>query len=229
MVGKLDQLREELRSDHPSLRLLVTLVVTTIGSTLMGCRADRSPQQESEAARQAAHVQQVVASGGIVDSIVPVAEALRRFRVEIPKVDTLRHGSRSTRALVSRLAQAVTAHDTAELNAMVLDRAEFAWLFYESSSLARPPYEAPPALLWGQIRTASDDGARKLLARLGGKTIRVSDLQCGEELVEGENRLHQRCTVRFEAPGAPVLDGNLFGTIIERQGRFKFVGLGNRI
>lgn len=131
--------------------------------------------------------------------------------------------------MVERLARAVATNDTADLSAMVLDRAEFAWLFYESSAMSRPPYEAPPSLLWGQIRTSSDEGIRKLLGRLGGRSISVSALQCGDAEQEGANRLFARCTVRFAANGVMPLEGNLFGTIIERDGRFKFVGLGNRI
>ena len=202
------------------------LLLTSL--SLMACASDGS-SRNTEAEQQAAHVQRVVASGGVVDSIIPVQEALRRFREAVPRVDSLDQASPSAEALVERLAAALTTSDTAELNAMVLDRAEFAWLFYESSPLSRPPYEAPPALLWGQIRTSSDDGARTLLARLGGKPTRVTRLQCGEVQVDGENRLHGRCTAQFATAGALALSGNLFGTIVERHGRFKFVGLGNRI
>jgi lipoate-protein ligase B len=37
----------------------------------------------TEAEKQAAHVQEVVAAGGVVDSISPIAEALRRFRADL--------------------------------------------------------------------------------------------------------------------------------------------------
>lgn len=198
--------------------------------SLVACRGDRTARELTEAEKQAAHVKEVVAAGGVVDSVLPVAEALRRFRADLPPQDTLHHASDSRAALVERLARAITRRDTADLNAMALSRAEFAWLFYEESPLSRPPYEAPPGLLWGQILATSDEGIRQLVNRLGGKVIEVSDLQCPNEAEqEGRNTLYKRCTVRFTAKGGNPLEGNLFGSIIERDGRFKFVGLGNRI
>lgn len=197
---------------------------------LAACGGDRLGRELTEAEKQVEHVKEVVAAGGVVDSMLPVAEALRRFRDSLPKVDTLRHASDTRAALVARLADAITRRDTADLNAMVLNRAEYAWIFYEESPLSRPPYEAPPGLLWGQILTTSDEGIRQLMTRLGGKPLEVSGLACPNAPErEGRNTLYKRCTVRFTARGEPPLEGNLFGSIIERDGRFKFVGLGNRI
>jgi len=198
--------------------------------SVAACGGDRPARELTEAEKQAEHVKDVVAAGGVVDSVLPVAEALRRFREGLPKQDTLLHASDTRAALVERLAGAITRRDTADLNAMALNRAEFAWLFYEESPLSRPPYEAPPGLLWGQILTTSDEGIRQLMTRLGGKSIEVSDLACpNAPEQEGRNTLYKRCTVRFTARGEKPLEGNLFGSIIERDGRFKFVGLGNRI
>ena len=211
--------------------ILGTLLVGAL--VLTACASgERSPRTDSarEAAAQAEHVRDVVASGGVVDSVRPIAEHLRRFRAALPPVDTFRHASASREALVARLARAVGTRDTAALNAMALDRREFAWLFYESSPLARPPYEAPPELLWGQILTASDEGARQLVNRFGGSTVTADRLVCPDAAeIEGENRLYKRCRVRFTAPGRRTLEGDLFGTIVERHGRFKFVGYANRI
>lgn len=184
---------------------------------------------EREAAKQAEHVQEVVAAGGVVDSILPVAEALRRFRAPLPSVDTLSGASASTDALVQRLTRSLSARDTADLSAMIMTKAEFAWLFYEDSPLSKPPYEAPPGLLYGQLMGASDKGARDLLNRFGGSAVRASDFNCPAPEIEGRNRLYKRCTVTLSAPGKPSLSGNLFGTILERDGRFKLLSYANRI
>jgi hypothetical protein len=186
-------------------------------------------EQERQAALQAQHVQEVVAAGGVVDSMFPVAEMLRRFRDSLPAVDTLRSASASLDALVARLAKNVGAADTTDLNAMVMDRAEFAWLFYEDSPMSKPPYEAPPALLWDQMQSTSNTDLRSLLARLSGSTVRVSQLACPAPEIEGKNRLHKQCTVEFSATGKPALRGTLFGTVLERDGRFKLVSFANRI
>ena len=128
----------------------------------------------SSADSQAAHIRDVVAAGGVVDSILPIDEQLRRFRADLrEQPDTLRHASASIDALVRRWGNAVATRDTADLNAMTLDRAEFAWLYYPGSKLSKPPYEAPPQLLWGQIMSNSNSGAQQLLARFGGARFAI--------------------------------------------------------
>jgi len=191
--------------------------------------ADAIDRTAKEGAAQQAHIDSVVAAGGVVDSVLPVAELLQRFQAGLSPTDTLRHASPSPEQLVDRLVRAIASHDTMALNAMVLDRAEFAFLYYPGSSMSLPPYEAPPALLWGQILAASDDGAGKLLARLGGRQVSAHALRCPPPKVEGANRLLERCTVRFDTSGARALEGNLFGTILTRDGRSKFISLANRI
>jgi hypothetical protein len=209
------------------------LVVFPAASMLLysaACKnADQPAPPPSEADKQRQHVEEVVRAGGVVDSILPMEEQVRRFREGMTPVDTLRHSSASREALVERLARAIARRDTADLNAMVLDRAEFAFLYYPESAMSRPPYEAPPTLLWGQILASSNAGAEKLLVRLGGKSVRVTALQCPAPDREGANQLYQRCSVRFASPDGASLEGQLFGSILERDGRFKFVGLANRI
>lgn len=201
---------------------------------LVGChRGDAVPgtggEHAAEVAAQQAHIREVVAAGGVVDSILPVAEHLRRFQATVSPVDTLRSASNGIPQLVSRLAEALATRDTAALNAMTVDRSEFAYLYYPESAMSRPPYEAPPELLWGQILASSNAGAGRLLERFAGTAVAADSLVCDTHTRDGDNILHERCTVRFAAPGRRTMQGNLFGTIIERAGRFKFLSLANRI
>jgi hypothetical protein len=180
---------------------------------------------------QAEHIAQVAAAGGVIDSILPIEEHLRRFRSTISDMpDTLRDGSASFDALVERWSTAIEQHDTAALNAMVIDRAEFAYLYYPTSQLARPPYEAPPELLWGQILTGSDDGARKALKRFGGRQLTIRNVRCAKSPhVEGANRLYMDCRATVAAGADTLQNVRMFGTILERDGRFKFIGHGNSL
>ncbi len=209
------------------VRFRVPLVVLVV-AVAAACAREKT-EAERQAEQQAEHVQEVVAAGGVVDSIIPVAEALARFRADVPRIDTLQHASASLDRLARRIAASVGARDTADLNAMLMTRAEFAWLYYESSPMSRPPYEAPPGLLWGQMLAASGTGANALLSRFGGTTVTVRALTCPAPDVEGANKLYKRCTVEFTAPGKKPLAGNLFGTVIERDGRFKLISFANRI
>lgn len=190
--------------------------------------AARVPRTAADS--QAAHVAEVVAAGGVVDSILPISEAITRFRAALPRTDTLRHAAPSRDALVARWAAAVAGSDTATLNALVLDRAEFAWLYYPTSRMSLPPYEAPPALLWGQLLASSEEGITQLLRRHGGQRFQVDAVRCPEPPVaEGDNRLHERCEVRMRTPGDALPPARLFGTIVERDGRFKFLGYANAL
>jgi hypothetical protein len=191
---------------------------------VMAACADKSAP--SPADEQAQHVAEVVAAGGVVDSILPIAEQLRRFRDALPPTDTLLHASPSRDALVERWARAIGGNDTTDLNAMIMDRAEFAWLYYPDSPMSQPPYEAPPALLWGQLLASSNKGATQLVNRFGGSAVTATRLRCVTPPdTQGVNVLRSKCEVRLSAPGKPSVEGVLFGTILERAGRFKFVGL----
>ncbi len=190
--------------------------------------ASRDPLTSADS--QAAHVADVVAQGGVVDSILPIAEHLRRFRATVAShPDTLSHTSPSARALVARWAKAVGTSDTTALNAMVIDRAEFAWLYYDDSPMSKPPYEAPPELLWGQIMASSNEGAKRVQGKFGGKPVEVVDLMCPAASTEGANRIHQNCVVTVRTSGATLPTARYFGSIIERGGRFKFISLANRL
>lgn len=219
---------------RPLLRLVA--ILAPLAGVAIAC--DRSSPRANSALSvpmttadsQAAHIADVVAAGGAVDSILPIAEHLDRFRASVPKVDSLANASPSIDALVGRWARAVSAQDTASLNAMVLDRREFAWLYFPGSRMSMPPYEAPPELLWGQILASSDEGARRMLSRHGGKPLRVTALSCPDSVeTEGENRVRQNCTVALRAGDARLQPNRYFGSIIERGGRFKFLSLANRL
>ena len=209
------------RTPAPSARAVRRLAFVAV-LVLSACM----PKESTPADDQAAHVADVAATGGVVDSILPIAEHLRRFRAGLDSTDTLTFASPSRDALVARWANAIAARDTTDLNAMLLSRAEFAWLYYPESPMSKPPYEAPPELLWGQLLASSNKGVSSLVNRFGGSAAKAAGLRCPavpESL--GANLLHAKCEVRLAAPSRDAVQGILFGTIIERGGRFKFVGL----
>lgn len=205
--------------------VLLAVAVATCFAAACG-----EPSPRTAADSQAAHVAEVIAAGGTVDSILPMAEQLRRFRVGLDSVDTLRHAAPDRESLVRRFLTALSTSDTATLNALSLDRAEFAYLYYPTSAMSQPPYEAPPQLLWGQIMTSSNESLPKALARLAGTSVSLVQLRCPDSAtVEGKNRLHQQCALRLRAGSTTLPDGRWFGTILEREGRFKFIGYANAL
>ncbi len=176
---------------------------------------------------QSEHVKEVIAAGGVVDSAIEPEKRLWRFRATVAeRPDSLRHASPSLERLVDRWAAAIARSDTVALNAMILDRAEFAWLFYADTRLAKPPYEMPPAVLWEQMLGNSNEGARTALATFGGRSLTVRSIRCPAPAdTEGSNIVQQSCVVRLTSGRDTVPEGRWFGSVIERDGRFKFLGL----
>ena len=165
-----------------------------------------------------------------VDSILPPHEALRRFRTGLAEPAAgLGGGERSIDSLVARWAGAVASHDTGTIRRLLLNRPEFAWLYYPSSPFAGPPYYQPPDLVWFQFQVNGEKGIVRVLRRLGGSDLRLRGVTCAEApKVQGDNRIWERCMVRREVEGDTVSQ-RLFGGIIERDGRFKFISYSNEM
>lgn len=168
--------------------------------------------------------------GYIVDSILPIAEEMRRFRSAVggDAVNALRGGSDSRDGLVARFAEALAAGDSAALRQLAVTPRQFIDLVYPESPYTRPPYRQSPGLLWRQMQLPSGSGLRRLLDRHGGRPFRIETSRCpSSPEVQGNNRLHTGCTVRFVSGTDAPREGRLFGTIIERHGRFKFISFAN--
>ncbi len=169
------------------------------------------------------------APGGVVDSALPIPVLLDRFRAttaDTPAV--LRGGAESPRALTVALLGAVARHDTATLRALVMSRAEFAWLYYPHTRFTAPPYELGPELVWLQLGAASETGAVRLLARYGGSALRLDALTCDDSVrIEGPNRIIGGCRVRFASGDSAARELRLFGALLNRDGRYKFLSYAN--
>ena len=164
-----------------------------------------------------------------VDTVFPVEDALRRFRADLLDPSGLRNGEPSVEALVERWVDAVESHDTATVRRLVLDRSEFAYLYYPTSPFSREPYYQPPELVWFQFQANSEKGIVRVLRRLGGSELRYVGVECPEPpKSQGGNRVRERCVV-LRAAGADTVSQVLFGGILERGARFKFISYANQM
>ena len=165
----------------------------------------------------------------VVDSAVPIEVALDRFRSELPKSQGLTGGFSTREELVRRFAQALEASDTAALRRMVMGKAEFAWLYYPSSPLSRPPYALPPDLLWFQMQGQTEKGASLLLSERAGTPLGYLGHACASQREEGANRLYGHCVTRRVTATGDTVGERLFGLVIERGGLYKFVSYANKL
>jgi hypothetical protein len=165
----------------------------------------------------------------IVDSILPIDEELRRFRSALGEEPTsLLGGAPSLDALVERFVSALEAADTAAFRDMLLTRGEFAWLYYPHTRFTASPYELAPGLLWFQIENGTSRGFGRLLERMGGRPAHAAGHACPPEpRTEGPNRVWEGCVVHLRPPEGEPRDLELFGSILERGGVYKFVSYSN--
>lgn len=167
------------------------------------------------------------APAGIVDSVFPPEEAMRRFREKLPVVSELASAEPTRDALVRRFVSAIERRDTATLRTMVMTRGEFAYLYYPTSPHARPPAQQPPALVWFLHTQSSEKGVSRALNRFGGRRIGVRGHTCSPPArVEAENVIWDDCRLHI-GTGGDTSSIRLFGGVIERGGRFKILSYAN--
>jgi hypothetical protein len=168
---------------------------------------------------------------GVVDSAVSRDEALQQFRAGLAEPRALGGAATTSRdALIRAFVRAVEAGDSAAARSLTLTRSEFGWLYYPTTPQGLPPYDLSPLLLWFLTDGATSKGMRRLFEERGGRPLGYAGVRCDPaSSTEGENRVWGPCVVRrVQAPGDTV-EERLFGLILERHGRFKFVSLANRL
>jgi hypothetical protein len=200
----------------PAMRpILISLLVLAVA-----CERPATPSAE-----------RAPSTAGVVDSALPIDTLLARFRATVTDTPTaLGGGERSPEGLTRALLGALQAQDTATLQRLVLSRAEFAWLYYPHTRFTRPPYELGPELLWLQMGMASEKGIVRLIRRYGGSPLRFEALTCPDSaLAEGPNRVTTGCRVRFAVGDSAARELGLFGSLLQRDGRYKFVSYANEL
>lgn len=194
------------------LPLLALVVAAALGA------CDRSATPDTE-----------VAYTGVIDSSLPIDTLLARFRAAIVDTPTaLSGGEASPERLARRFVAAIAGNDTATVQRLVINRAEFAWLYYPHTRFTRRPYELGPELLWMQILQNSEKGVTRMIRRYGGQPLRFNTLACPDSAeTEGPNTILTGCTVNFAVGDSAARTMRIFGSIIARDGQYKFVGYSN--
>lgn len=167
------------------------------------------------------------ASVSVVADTTKAAD-LAAFRARIGPPPAHLAGFRTRDSLVAAFASAVQSRDSAALRRLALTVEEYAYLYYPFAPLARPPYALDPETMWIQIGSSSDRGYVRLLRDYGGR-LGYESYRCEDRpTASGPVTLWNGCTVRHRTDGRTIAEP-LFGSIIERDGWYKFVGLSNRL
>lgn len=212
MVGGLDKLRTKLDT---------TLCIVAVAA-LVAAGCDRAAEAGVRPAKS------VATSITKIDSILPPGEALCRFQLELPVVTELADAPRSRDRLVSEFVEALERADTAAVAKLRVSKPEYAFLYFPSSVYSRKPYELPPDVAWLLSEQNSMKGATRLLRRLSGRDLRFDGYACGTSVREQENVFWRDCQVSYVDPGSSVrVTRRLFGAIMQREGRYKFLSYAN--
>jgi hypothetical protein len=106
-----------------------------------------------------------------------------------------------------------------------MNRAEFAYLVFPRSRWSKPPYNQPPDIEW-LLLSAKSEGSLTRLVRRAGKFELIS-YNCSQPAeMDGQVTYWPGCLVRLRENGQPR-EMKLFGSIMERDGRFKFRDFNN--
>jgi hypothetical protein len=202
-----------IRSLAPFLAFLVLMATA--------CGGDPTPD---------AHTLPEPAVATVVDSIFPVEEELRRFRVGLTPTDTLQGGAADPAGLVNVFLRAIEAADTLTLAGLALNRSEFAWLYYPYTQYTEPPYQLSPALVWFQLQNRSSRGLSRLLQRYAGQPLFDTGFTCPDDgEAFGEGWIWHGCTVLGQIPSGEEVEERLFASILSLHGRAKFVSFSNEL
>jgi hypothetical protein len=206
------------------LAILHRVAITAAAAGLLAACTDtrHAPAAKSHAPDTHQVTVSPTAPAGVIDSILPLDEDIRRFQADVADPGAFSAHATSREALVRQFVVRLAARDTAALRAMLVTRAEFAWLVYPGSSYTRAPYRTPPGLVWMQLT----QDAAKGISRLLRPELRVDGCvrhHCaGTPVRDGAVTLSRGCTVEVTVAGGGTRSGRLFGVIVEHAGRFKF-------
>ena len=165
---------------------------------------------------------------GVVDSVLPMDEAIRRFRADLPPVTEMIGGADSRNELVRQFMVAVQHSDTITIRRLHISRAEYAYLYFPTSRYMSQPYLQPPGVAWFLNAQSSDKGISRVLQRLGGRDLEWTAYACAEEAREGDNSFSRSCTVEYlDRQEDARVSRRLFGAIIARGGQHKFLSYAN--
>ncbi len=128
----------------------------------------------------------------------------------------------SLEALAAAVLDAVESRDAAALRSLALDEREFREHVWPELPASRPERNMPFSYVWTDLRTKSEAGLNAVLAAYGGRRYQLDRVRFTGGATQYETFVVHRESV------VEVRDGEgrretlqLFGSVIEKGGRFK--------
>ncbi|OFW18173.1 MAG: hypothetical protein A3H97_00930 [Acidobacteria bacterium RIFCSPLOWO2_02_FULL_65_29] len=134
----------------------------------------------------------------------------------------LKNGRESPDALARAVLDAVARRDGDALRALTFDEEEFRELVWPDLPASRPERNLPFGYVWTDLRRKSDAGLASVLEAHGGRVLDLVGVSFRAETTQYRTFLVHRdsqVTVRDATRRQQVVQ--LFGSVIEKDGRFK--------
>jgi len=125
--------------------------------------------------------------------------------------------------LARGVAQGLAANDREALDRFRISREEYMAVVWPELPVSKiEQWKSQSGFVWSQHAAKSDQGLRMIIARFGGKTLTVRSVTCKTPAQEYATfKLHVRPAVELVDQSGATQADPVFGTIIERSGRFK--------
>jgi type IV secretory pathway VirD2 relaxase len=128
----------------------------------------------------------------------------------------------SVESLARAVLEAVERRDIATLQALALNREEFAEHIWPELPAARPERNLSVGFVWGDLNQKSNMMLRETLAAHGGKKYHLVRVQfLGETTPYESYAVHRESELTVKGPDGIDQKIRLFGSVMEKSKRFK--------
>ncbi len=209
--------------------VLLLLAATTLTSACV--RDDFAKNRPGSAYSAASRIDldTIRLSDSVIGARLNLSDELRRFRENLTEPFGLERGAPSRQALVQEFVTALAAKDAKRLGELAMSRAEFAYVYYpQSHDMMARDGGMPPSMRWDLLSLASEKGLARALDRMGGQPLTLVAMDCPNPPASmGPLSQHDGCSVQLARADGTLFRGQLFGSILEQAGQFKFIGYVN--
>jgi hypothetical protein len=134
----------------------------------------------------------------------------------------LEHGAPSADALARDVLEALAGRDLVRLRELSVSEGEFRAVVWPELPAARPERNLPVDYVWGDLRGKSEAGLRRIVTASGGRGYALVRLRyAGGTTPYCSYLIHREASVTVRDADGREETLRLFGSILERNGRFK--------
>jgi hypothetical protein len=134
----------------------------------------------------------------------------------------LPHAHASPEALARAVLDAVAQRDVEALRMLALNKEEFEEHVWPELPAARPERNLTANYVWGDLQQKSNIMLRAMLAAHGGKRYELTGIRfLGETTAYASFRVHRESELSVKQDGGDEQQIRLFGSMIEKAGKYK--------